>query len=116
MEIDNDLLERGVAKERVAMFKNLQSGAQPAAAGAVGDSKLRVDVSDVPFSPPAFSRRILIETELFIPKHIKGFSMARKCVSANQCLDLETKDSTDRRFSRRHDSHKHIIHTHHLLT
>lgn len=43
VEIDNDLLERRVAKERVAMFKNLQSGAQPSAAGAVGDSKLRVD-------------------------------------------------------------------------
>ena len=36
------------------MFKNLQSGAQPAAAGAVGDSKLRVDVSGVPFTPSCF--------------------------------------------------------------
>ena len=43
MEIDNDLLESGVAKERVAMFKNLQSGGQSTGAG--GDSKIRVDVS-----------------------------------------------------------------------
>ncbi|CAF4528752.1 unnamed protein product [Rotaria socialis] len=43
VEIDNELLERGVAKERVAMFKNLQSGAQPTASGGGGDSKLRVD-------------------------------------------------------------------------
>lgn len=47
MEIDNDLLESGVAKERVAMFKNLQSGAQSTGAGA--DSKIRVDVSVVSF-------------------------------------------------------------------
>ena len=44
MEIDSDLLESGVAKERVAMFKNLQSGAQ-STTGAGGDSKIRVDVS-----------------------------------------------------------------------
>ncbi|CAF1929436.1 unnamed protein product [Rotaria magnacalcarata] len=43
VEIDNELLERGVAKERVAMFKNLQIGAQPTAGGGGGDSKLRVD-------------------------------------------------------------------------
>ncbi|CAF0781236.1 unnamed protein product [Adineta steineri] len=41
VEIDNELLERGVAKERVAMFKNLQSGTQPTA--SAGDSKIRVD-------------------------------------------------------------------------
>ena len=46
MEIDNDLLERGVAKERVAMFKNLQSGAQ-STTGTGSDSKIRVDVSFV---------------------------------------------------------------------
>ena len=44
MEIDNELLERGVAKERVAMFKNLESGSQ-STGGAGGDSKIRVDVS-----------------------------------------------------------------------
>jgi len=38
------LLERGVAKERVAMFKNLQSGAQ-AGPGSSIDPKIRVDVS-----------------------------------------------------------------------
>jgi hypothetical protein len=42
VEIDNDLLERGVAKERVAMFKNLESGTQ-STAGTSGDSKIRVD-------------------------------------------------------------------------
>jgi hypothetical protein len=42
VEIDNDLLERGVAKERVAMFKNLQSGTQ-STTNAGGDSKIRVD-------------------------------------------------------------------------
>ncbi|CAF3400209.1 unnamed protein product [Rotaria sp. Silwood1] len=42
VEIDNELLERGVAKERVAMFKNLESGAQTTT-GASGDSKIRVD-------------------------------------------------------------------------
>lgn len=47
MEIDNELLESGVAKERVAMFKNLQSGTQSTGAGA--DSKIRVDVSSVSF-------------------------------------------------------------------
>ncbi|CAF0825225.1 unnamed protein product [Adineta ricciae] len=41
VEIDNELRESGVAKERVAMFKNLQSGAQPNASGS--DSKIRVD-------------------------------------------------------------------------
>lgn len=43
VEIDNELLERGVAKERMAMFKNLQSGAQPGAAGTGVDPKIRVD-------------------------------------------------------------------------
>jgi len=42
VEIDNELLDSGMAKERVAMFKNLQSGAQPSG-GAGGDSKIRVD-------------------------------------------------------------------------
>jgi hypothetical protein len=45
VEIDNDLLERGVAKERVAMFKNLQSGTQSSTSAGGGDSKIRVDVS-----------------------------------------------------------------------
>jgi hypothetical protein len=40
VEIDDELRESGVAKERVAMFKNLQSGTQ-SATGA--DSKIRVD-------------------------------------------------------------------------
>ncbi len=44
MEIDNELLESGMAKERVAMFKNLQSGSQ-STTGSSGDSKIRVDVS-----------------------------------------------------------------------
>ena len=41
MEIDNDLLDRGVAKERMAMFKNLESGTN----GHAADGKMRVDVS-----------------------------------------------------------------------
>lgn len=47
MEIGSDLLDSGVAKERVAMFKNLQSGAQSTTGAGGGDSKLRVDVSIV---------------------------------------------------------------------
>ncbi|CAF4963170.1 unnamed protein product, partial [Rotaria socialis] len=39
-----ELLERGVAKERAAMFKNLENGASSAARGSTaGDVKLRVD-------------------------------------------------------------------------
>ena len=46
VEVDNEILERGVAKERVAMFKNLQSGAQPSSGPGSIDSKIRVDVSN----------------------------------------------------------------------
>jgi hypothetical protein len=66
VEIDNDLLERGVAKERVAMFKNLQSGTQPAT-GASGDSKIRVDVSVTYTSHLTYLNREII---FFIKKRI----------------------------------------------
>ena len=45
MDIDSELRERGVAKERVAMFKNLENGSQSSAIGGSGDTKIRVDVS-----------------------------------------------------------------------
>lgn len=41
--IDNELLERGVAKERAAMFKNLENGFQMTNSIQLGDSKIRVD-------------------------------------------------------------------------
>ncbi|CAF2397323.1 unnamed protein product [Rotaria sp. Silwood2] len=47
VEIDNELLERGVAKERVAMFKNLESGSTQTTTSSGGDSKLRVDNGNV---------------------------------------------------------------------
>lgn len=43
--MDNELVERGVAKERVAMFKNLENGSQSLPPILSGDSKIRVDVS-----------------------------------------------------------------------
>ncbi len=49
MDIDNELLECGVAKERVAMFKNLENGSQSSATILSGDSKIRVDVSMMVF-------------------------------------------------------------------
>ena len=45
MEITSDLLECGVAKERVAMFKNLESGSQASIILNSPDAKIRVDVS-----------------------------------------------------------------------
>ncbi len=63
MEIDNELLERGVAKERVAMFKNLQSGTQ-STTNAGGDSKIRVDVSI--FSILSFSDLSQLRNYFFI--------------------------------------------------
>jgi hypothetical protein len=45
VDIDNELLECGVAKERVAMFKNLENGSQSLPPILTGDSKIRVDVS-----------------------------------------------------------------------
>ena len=43
--MDNELVECGVAKNRVAMFKNLENGRQSARNSVSGDSKLRFDVS-----------------------------------------------------------------------
>ncbi|CAF2825248.1 unnamed protein product [Rotaria sp. Silwood2] len=46
VDIENELVERGVAKERVAMFKNLESGASSLSStttGSSGDTKIRVD-------------------------------------------------------------------------
>ncbi|CAF3382955.1 unnamed protein product [Rotaria sp. Silwood1] len=43
VDIENELVERGVAKERVAMFKNLESGASSSITGSSGDTKIRVD-------------------------------------------------------------------------
>jgi hypothetical protein len=63
VEIDNELLERGVAKERVAMFKNLQSGTQ-STTNAGGDSKIRVDVSI--FSILSFSDLSQLRNYFFI--------------------------------------------------
>ncbi len=45
VDLDNELLECGVAKERVAMFKNLESGSQSSPIILSADSKIRVDVS-----------------------------------------------------------------------
>jgi len=77
VEIDNELLERGVAKERVAMFKNLQSGTQ-STTNAGGDSKIRVDVSvsslNIFF---LFSFDLSKMRNYFFFIKIKGISMAR---------------------------------------
>ncbi|CAF0722776.1 unnamed protein product [Adineta ricciae] len=43
VDIDSELRERGVAKERVAMFKNLENGSQSSTNGGSGDTKIRVD-------------------------------------------------------------------------
>ncbi|CAF3774387.1 unnamed protein product [Rotaria sordida] len=46
VDIDNELVERGVAKERVAMFKNLENGASSSSSITTsfsGDTKIRVD-------------------------------------------------------------------------
>ncbi|CAM4750227.1 unnamed protein product [Rotaria magnacalcarata] len=48
VDFGTELLERGVAKERAAMFKNLENGASSAARGSIaGDMKLRVDENGV---------------------------------------------------------------------
>lgn len=57
-------MERGVAKERVAMFKNLESGAQPGAAGTGVDPKIRVDVSSVCNEKVFFSIHIARRSEV----------------------------------------------------
>ncbi|CAF1028400.1 unnamed protein product [Adineta steineri] len=44
VDIDSELRERGVAKERVAMFKNLENGTQSSTTtNGSGDTKLRID-------------------------------------------------------------------------
>jgi len=43
IELENELVERGVAKERMAMFKNLESGVQASLNYQLTDPKVRVD-------------------------------------------------------------------------
>lgn len=44
VDMDNELVDCNVAKERLAMFKNLVNGSQSFPVIFSGDSKIRVDV------------------------------------------------------------------------
>ena len=66
IELENELIERGVAKERMAMFKNLESGTQAAMNYQLTDPKVRVDVSR-------------IDTRLTCPRFIPSRLNVQRC-------------------------------------
>ncbi|CAF1311226.1 unnamed protein product [Adineta ricciae] len=83
VDIDSELRERGVAKERVAMFKNLENGSQSSTNGGSGDTKIRVDLLMI--------RRL--SGKIFNDYPYTGLSMAREDVSVTQRFDAKTKTS-----------------------
>ncbi|UJR21474.1 hypothetical protein I4U23_024558 [Adineta vaga] len=62
VDIDNELRERGVAKERVAMFTNLENGAQSSPTHVSGDTKIRVDRVDFSDTLITMSVRLKIKS------------------------------------------------------
>lgn len=67
----NELVERGVAKERMAMFKNLESGSYVSMNHHLTDPKVRVDVS-IDDDASECSIRSILSLSLF---HFDPFSV-----------------------------------------